>query len=302
MDKTSGIWRMVTAMGISGTIGVVVLLSGQSPLTVVFFRCLIGGAALLGWLSLAGGWKRPDRRALLWIAAGAFAIIANWLCLFHAFSLSGMSVATVVYHVQPFILILLAGLAQRELPAWQTLPWLVLAFAGVALTTGLDMVSGAPGLLQGVLFALAAAFLYALATLATRQLPDYAPAQIAGLQLLIGVAVLAPLVDFVPRQIGAGGWACLAIVGLVHTGVVYNLMYGAFQRLPADALATLSFIYPAVAVLADLMVFDTRLTPLQWLGMGMIVASLASQRVSRAGPKGSAGAPAEGVAAVGTKA
>lgn len=279
MEKTGGTWRMVAAMALSGTIGVFVLESGLPPLTVVFFRCLIGGAALLGWLAWRGGWQRPDRRAILWIAAGAAAIIANWLCLFQAFALCGISVATVVYHVQPFILVLLAAVAQRELPTWQKLPWLVLAFAGVALTTGLDMNSTAPGLLPGVLLALAAAFLYALATLATRKLAAYAPAQIAGLQLLMGVVALAPLVNFSLGAVSPVSWMHVAVVGLIHTGVVYNLMYGAFQRLRADAVATLSFIYPAVAVLSDLLVFDTRLSPLQWLGMGLILASmLANQR------------------------
>ena len=68
-------------------------------------------------------------------------------------------------------------------------------------------------------------------------------------------------------------------LGLVHTGLVYNLMYGAFQRLRADAIAALSFIYPLVAILADLVFFDTQLTPLQLLGMGAILVSvLATQR------------------------
>ncbi len=287
MEKTGGAWRMVAAMGLSGTIGVAVLLSGQSPSTVAFFRCLIGSAALLGWLAWTGGWKRPDPRALAWIVAGAVAIIANWLCLFHAFALAGISVATVVYHVQPFFLIVLAALAQREMPAWRKLPWLLLAFAGVALTTGLDSGAGAgPGtsaasLGAGVLLALAAAFLYALATLSTRKLPGYAPAQIAGLQLLIGVAALLPLLDFSMERTSAVSWTWLAVIGLVHTGLVYNLMYGAFQRLRADTVATLSFIYPAVAVLADMLVFDARLAPLQWTGMGMIIASmLANQFLS----------------------
>lgn len=278
MDKSGGIWRMVAAMAVSGTIGVFVMKSGQSPLTVVFFRCLIGAAALLGWLARSGGWRTPERRALAWIAVGAAALIGNWLCLFAAFALAGISIATVVYHVQPFILVLLAALAQREPLDRRKLPWLLLAFAGVALTTGIDTANVPAGMVAGVLLALAAAFLYALATLATRQLKGYAPAQIAGLQLLLGVLVLAPLMDVKLDAPGAIGWGCLLVVGLVHTGAVYNLMYGAFQRLPADAIASLSFIYPLVAMLADWLVFDTRLGLWQWAGVGMILLSLAGSQ------------------------
>ena len=291
MDKTGGVWRMVAAMAMSGTIGVFVLQSGQPPLTVVFFRCLIGAAALLGWLWHGGAWRTPDRSALAWIAAGAAALIGNWFCLFAAFALAGISIATVVYHVQPFILVLLVALGQHAPLDKRKLPWLLLAFAGVAMMAGIDSGGGHAGLAAGVLLALGAAFLYALATLATRKLGAYAPAQIAGLQLLLGVVVLAPLAHIDTQAIGRAGWGSLLMIGLVHTGLVYNLMYGAFQRLSAETIAGLSFIYPLVAMLADYLVFDTRLGPWQWAGVGLILLSLAGSQTRlflriRPGPSG----------------
>jgi drug/metabolite transporter (DMT)-like permease len=282
VNNTGGIWRMVTAMAMSGTIGAFVMLSGQDPMTVVFFRCLIGAIALLGWLWHTGGWIWPDRNAAAWIAAGAAALIGNWLCLFSAFKLCGISIATVVYHVQPFLLVVMAALAQRQAPDWRQLPFLALAFAGVALTTGISNAQLQTGVLGGVMLALAAAFLYALATVATRQLKRYPPAQIAGLQLMIGVVVLTPMVSFDAGTFSGIAWSTLLIVGLVHTGLVYNLMYGAFQRLRPESIASLSFIYPAVALVTDLVLFDARLGPLQWLGMVLILASvLANQRIGQ---------------------
>lgn len=289
---TGGVGRMVGAMALSGTIGAVVVFSGEAPMTVVFFRCLIGAAALLGWLWYTGGWTRPDRSAIAWIAAGAGAIIGNWLCLFSAFKLCGISIATVVYHVQPFILVVLAALVQRQAPDWRQVPFLMLAFVGVALTTGIHAGSMHRAVLGGVLLALAAAFLYALATLATRKLKAYPPAQIAGLQLVIGVAVLAPLTSFEVGNFSTQAWGSLLIVGLVHTGLVYNLMYGAFQRLRPEAIASLSFIYPAVAVATDLLLFDASLGALQWMGMGLILASVvANQRIGRMPKADAAPAP-----------
>lgn len=282
MDKAGGSWRMVAAMCLSGTIGACVVFSGQQPLTVVLFRCLIGSAALLGWLWYTGCWTKLDRSAGAWIAAGAAALIGNWLCLFSAFSLSGISIATVVYHVQPFILVVLAALAQRQAPDWRQIPFLLLAFVGVALTTGISAGPQQPGIMEGVLLALAAAFLYAVATLATRKLKAYPPAQIAGLQLVIGVIVLAPMASFNVGTFSLQTWGSLLLLGLVHTGLVYNLMYGAFQRLRPEAIASLSFIYPAVAVATDLLLFDARLDALQWLGMGLILASVvANQRIGQ---------------------
>ena len=292
LDDTGGVWRTVGAMAISGTIGAFVVLSGQSPLTVVLFRCLIGAAALLGWLWYTGGWTRLERNALAWVAAGAAAIIGNWLCLFRAFELCGISIATVVYHVQPFILVGLAALAQRQAPNWRQAPFLVLALVGVALTAGISAGTQQADLLGGVLLALAAAFLYALATLATRKLKTYPPAQIAGLQLIIGVAVLAPLASFEIGKVSGQAWGCLLVVGLVHTGLVYNLMYVAFQRLRPESIASLSFIYPAVAVATDLVLFDATLGALQWLGMGLILAGVvANVRIGRTPGTDPASAP-----------
>lgn len=294
MDNAGGRWRMTVAMALSGTIGVLVLASGQEPLTVVLFRCMLGAMALLGLLAWRGGWTRLDRRALAWIGLGATAIIGNWLCLFSAFALCGISVATVVYHTQPFILVVLAALVQGERPQRVKL-WLMLpAFAGVALTTGIDSSAIEPALVAGVLLALAAAFLYAVATLATRKLAAYAPAQIAGLQLALGALLLAPFGNIAFDQVSVTAWGALLVIGLVHTGLVYNLMYGAFQRLSAATIASLSFIYPLVAVVADLLVLDARLEPLQWLGMALILASLAASQSRiflriRPSPSGSAG-------------
>lgn len=291
-QQGGGVWRMMAAMTIAGTVGLFVLFSGQSPQTVVWFRCLIGAAALFAAMAWSGAWQPMDKRAALWLLLGAAALIGNWLCLFWSFTLAGISVATVVYHMQPFFLILLAALTEREFPALHKLPWLALAFAGVALSAGIDAASAPEGMAMGVLLALAAAFLYALATLATRKLNAYAPVQIAALQLAIGVLALAPLARLAPFESGLQTWSSLLILGLVHTGLMYPLMYGAFQRLPADAVATLTFIYPVVAILTDLAVFGTALSALQVAGLGMILASvIANQRLAPVRPKPAATRP-----------
>lgn len=274
MNTTSGIWRMVVAMGLSGTIGLFVVMSGQSAQTVVFFRCLIGGLALLGWLSWQRGWRPLTGRMIGWLLLGAVALIANWLCLFSAYRLSSISIATVIYHVQPFFLVVLAALAQKDLPTRDKLAWLALAFVGVAMISGVTFDTDRSAMLGGALLALMAAFLYALATIATRKLAGVPPAQIAGLQLLLGVPVLAPLADFSTFGAAWQSWSSLLMLGLVHTGLMYNLLYAAFQRLPASMIASLSFIYPIVAILVDIAFFHTVLSALQMLGILVVLIAV----------------------------
>ena len=275
-----GTWRMAAAMGLSGTIGWFVLASGQTALNVVWMRCLVGGLALLAWLGARGGWRPMGRAATAWLLVAAAALIVNWQLLFMSYRASGIAVATVVYHLQPFFLLLLAALVQRERPDWHKFPWLLVALLGVALTSGLrGELAGQDAMLSGVLLALAAAFFYAVATLATRKISGIASAQIAGVQLLIGACVLIPWVDIALPSLSPLAWTSLLTLGLVHTGLQYNLLYAAFQRLTAERIAVLSFIYPLVAIVVDLVCFDLALDVVQVAGMVLIlVAIVAHQR------------------------
>lgn len=92
---------------------------------------------------------------------------------------------------------------------------------------------------------------------------------------LVGVALSSGLDG---GQAGTTSWPgvvlALLVLGLVHTACMYTLMYAAFQRLPAQAIAGLSFIYPAMALLVDLLWFGARPTPAQWLGMAVILGAV----------------------------
>ncbi|WP_458762708.1 DMT family transporter [Cupriavidus basilensis] len=272
--RCGGAWRMVAAMALSGTIGWFVVTSGQSPLDVVFFRCIFGGAALLGTLALRRGWQPMRARDWGWLALGGVTLILNWLALFSAYSYSGISVSTVVYHTQPFFLLLLAALFQREAIAPGRLAWLVLAFGGVVLITGLEHGGATGGMLAGVGLAMLAALLYAITTMATRRLKGIPAGQIAGLQMAMGVVMLFPLAHPAVETFGGRTWGALLALGLVHTGVMYTLLYGAFQRLNVLSIATLSFVYPLVAIVIDVLVFGVVLTPLQLAGMALILLAV----------------------------
>ena len=277
--ERGGTWRMVLAMLLSGTIGLLVVESGLPVMLVVWLRCLLGALGLAAWVAYSGQWQRPSRAEWLWLLLGGLALVFNWVCLFTAYRYSSIAVATVVYHVQPFILLLLAAALGREALPLRKLPWLLLALLGVALSSGM-VHTDQPSSWAGVLLTLAAASLYAVATLATQQLKRLAPAQIAMLQMVIGVLALAlPAWNLAEAaQFTTKAWGAVAVLGLVHTACMYTLMYSAFQRLSAQAIAGLSFIYPVVAVLVDLLWFGHHPTLVQALGMVLILIAVWAYR------------------------
>ncbi|MGW8353103.1 DMT family transporter [Streptomyces wedmorensis] len=280
-NETRGTVELTLAMVLSGTLGVFVVESGASPFEVVFFRCLFGALAL-GAYSLARGFFTGHgftaRKLGLAALGGAF-IVFNWVFLFEAYEASSISLATVAYHTQPFFLVLLGAVFTKERISGGKVGWLVVAFAGLVLVSGVR--PGDTASLKGLGFALAAAVLYALSTFVTKRITGVRPHLIALVQVLVGIPLLLPFADF-GAVAGLGtGWAWLVGLGLIHTGVMYVLMYAAYAKLPTAKIAVLAFTYPAVAMGVDWAVYGHHIGLVQALGVPLIV--LASLKVTLAG-------------------
>lgn len=279
MDKMRGTAEMTAAMVISGTIGWFVVVSGQPVMDVVFWRCAFGAMTLLV-LCAAMGLFRRDRIALWQIvlsAVGGIAIVTNWLLLFGAYSRASISIATAVYNTQPFMLVGLGALLFAERLTVTKLIWLAISFAGMLAIVQAkpDAGSGVSDYLSGIVMALGAAFFYAIAAIVTKKLKGVPPHLIALVQVSVGVLMLAPLANLQTLPTSISVWMTLLTIGVVHTGIMYILLYGAIQKLPTNLIGSLSFIYPVVAILVDFIAFGHRLQPLQIAGAAAILLAAA---------------------------
>lgn len=284
MDKQThrGTLEMVAAMLISGTIGWFVLLSGLPVLDVVFWRCVFGALTLLLVCALLGH-LRPgllNRVTLMLAVISGVAIVGNWLLLFASYSRASISIGTAVYNVQPFMLVILAALLLGEKLTLQKLAWLSVSFLGMLAIVSAhgNVEQGGDGYLVGIAFALGAAFLYAVAALIIKKLKGVPPHLIALIQVSVGVLMLAPVADLATLPKGEQTWSILLTLGVVHTGGMYVLLYGAIQKLPTALTGALSFIYPVAAIAVDWLAFDHQLTALQWLGVAAILLAAAGMQ------------------------
>ncbi len=270
MQLTRGVWQMSLAMIISGSIGAFVLLSGLPLTDVVFWRCLIGALTLLVFIVLSRQpFSRLTRFTLALAVIGGAALVVNWLLLFAAYSRISIGMATVVYNTQPFMLVLMGMVLGKRVSAvkWG---WLLLAFGGVVILLSSELTPAhEEGLTTGVLLALGAAFFYALTAIIARKLHPLPGQHIAFIQVLVGVVMLLPLVH-APELTASFPWRYLLILGIVHTGIMYQLLYSAIQKLPTPVTGSLSFIYPLVAMVVDYLVFHHALSAVQLLG-GMLI-------------------------------
>ncbi len=279
--KTQGTLEMGAAMAISGTVGWFVVQSGLPALEVVFWRCAFGAVAL-GLVCWAMGLLRGMTwRIARWAALGGVAIVTNWLLLFGAYSHASISVATAVYNTQPFMLVVFGALLFGERVTLAKLGWLATAFVGMLLIVQAKPGTGLPGgdYALGIAMALGAAFFWAVASVIAKRLTGTPPHLIALVQVAVGVLMLAPFARLGTPPQGATTWLLLVTLGVVHTGLMYILLYGAVQKLPTYLQGALSFIYPVVAIGVDFVAFGHRLQPAQWLGAAAILLAAAAMNL-----------------------
>ncbi|MFP8736679.1 DMT family transporter [Klebsiella aerogenes] len=279
MQLSRGVWQMSLAMMISGSIGAFVLLSGLPVIDVVFWRCLIGAVALLLFILLSRQpFSRLTRFTLALAILGGVALVINWLLLFAAYSRVSIGMATVVYNTQPFMLVLLSMMLGEKVSAvkWG---WLLLAFSGVVILLSSELTPAhSDNLVTGIILALGAAFFYALTAIIARKLQPLPAQHIAFIQVIVGTVMLLPLVHH-PEFNSHYPWRYLLILGIVHTGIMYQLLYSAIQKLPTPVTGSLSFIYPLVAILVDYLVFHHALAPLQLAGGVLILLAAAGNNL-----------------------
>ncbi|WP_137933279.1 DMT family transporter [Mesorhizobium comanense] len=281
MEAKPGLTRatiMLSAgMAVSGTVGLFSIQSGQPTFNVVFFRCLFGAIALIGWTSLREGWRSlliTDRRLWPLVLASGVCLVVNWLALFEAFKLTSIGFATIIYHLQPFWIVLAGAFLLGEGLSRDRLGWICVAFLGLVLTIipKLGMMRADHNWLIGVGLALVASLFYAATTLTTRAVKSVRPSVLSAVHCLIGVIVFAPFVSVPALQGGENTmWLWLVGLGVIHTGIVYILLYSSYPQLPIAVIAAGAFLNPVAALLSDFLVFGRSITLMQAVGLVLIL-------------------------------
>jgi drug/metabolite transporter (DMT)-like permease len=283
--ERQGVLLMVGGGLLLGTLGVFVEQAGTHPLTAVWCRCVFGACALLLWGAATGRLHELRLRGSAWgCALGAAALmLANWALFFGAIERTSIGVATVVFHVQPLWVLAFGMWWLREPVSRRQVAATLVALAGLALASGL--LDGATlgthdwAYVIGLLMCLGASLSYAgvtlIAKLAQAGVSSYA---LAWWQCALGTVALAwwPWLHGWPAA--ASSWAWLAGLGLIHTGLAYVVLYAGMARLPTGRIALLQFVYPAMAVVMDWVIYARALTAVQGIGVALMAMALLAVR------------------------
>jgi drug/metabolite transporter (DMT)-like permease len=274
MESKRSILQFVVATVVLGSLGIFATQARLDARTIVFYRCLFGAIAM-GIYCLFVGYFRAIPKQDFFLACGTgFLMLGNWVFFFEGILRVGVSVATIAYQVQPFI-VLVAGaiLFQERLGLTKVILFLVALF-GLILATGIKWNMIDTGSLLGVGFTLLGATLYAGVVLVGKGLKSVKPEIVAFIQCAVGVLTV-PIIDpsMLHTSIELRQWGWLSGLGVIHTALVYALIYHALPKLKSSTIAILTFIYQASAIFFDFVVNGRLVSPVQFLGLVIIFLS-----------------------------
>jgi drug/metabolite transporter (DMT)-like permease len=258
-----------------GTLGIFVEEARLGALTLVFFRCLFGFLSLAAYCAWMGFFTRAkgSRTVVLALISGVL-MVTQWVGFFDAIHRTSIAVATVVFHVQPFWVVLIGAALFNERLGMDRLGWIATAFVGLVLASGVaaaGTLQGHTSYLIGVGEALVGSLLYASVTLIAKGLGDLRPHLLTLVQCAVGVVCLPFIAPLTAVHIGPMQWFWLIGMGVLHTGLSYVLIYGALPKLTTPVIAVLLFVYPLTAIVVDALVYGRALSVPQLTGMALIV-------------------------------
>lgn len=269
--------KLVIAMLIVGSIGIFVHFIAMPSAVVAAARAIIGTLFLLLTIiskRTAIQWKFVKQNAIYLIISGA-AIGFNWIFLFEAYQYTTVAVATLCYYMAPAFVILLAPIVLKEKLTPLNILCTLFALIGAVLISGVLGGSGAN--LTGVFYGLLAAVLYASIMILNKKMKGLSGLELTFFQLTVATCVMLPYVliteDLVNLLWTPQSMSLLLIVGIIHTGLVYQLFFSAMNQLPAQTSSLLSYIDPITAIFLSAWLLQEKLSPIQVMGTVLILGS-----------------------------
>jgi drug/metabolite transporter (DMT)-like permease len=216
------------------------------------------GLALLA--RLRGERLAVPRRAVGRLLLAAGANVTAWMGL-ATLCLLWLSVAegALLVYTMPIWAALLAWPVLGERPTLRGVAALTLGVAGVAVLLGAARGGGGFAVgaenLPGVLLALGAAVLFALGAVTSQRAPLALP-PLAAVAWQVGIGCLPMVVAGLvferpdPHALTTVGWAAMAYMTVVPTGVCYLGWFAALRRLPPATASVATLLTPLVGVVA----------------------------------------------------
>lgn len=257
------------------------------PAEVMLLRFLIAAICLTPFLVAS----RRSFKLLTWRNFGLSILMAMCglagfnLCLTYGQSLgTPAGLAGVIASSSPIFTAILARLVYGERIPARRVVGLLVAFAGVALVVASNAAVGGSSL-AGPLLLLGAPVFMALGGIISKVVNKELPSLFSlGLGLWAVTLALLPLapstrLPVVLGTLSAATWASLLFISVACTALAYAWWYWGFSKMPASKAGSFAYLTPVFGLACAFVVLGERPTPLQAMGIALVIAGLASDLV-----------------------
>ena len=263
---------LISSMIIFGTLGPFVRNISVSSGELALYRALMA-TVLIGLFLIITKQKIPFahiKKDMPLLIFSGMAMGINWVLLFEAYKYTTVSVATLSYYFAPVLVMIICPLIFKEKMGIKQIICFIMTSMGIVMITGVGNISEGSSHITGIAFGLGAAVFYASVVLINKFIKNVSGIHRTFLQFVSAILVLFPYVMLTGgvtlSNMNITGWMCLAIVGVIHTGIAYCMYFSSLKGLSGQKAAILSYIDPLVAVIVSVTVLNEKMTVMQIIG------------------------------------
>jgi drug/metabolite transporter (DMT)-like permease len=269
-----------TSLGISDVLAKIVLLGGVDVVSMLSFRSLVGLAFVATWFRFG---RRPAVTTQVRVISMIVGIIFAGLifCLFKAIETIDVPTAILSYFTYPLLTGLTAAFAGLEPLRWKGMLCAIAAFCGLALLIDAHPAGVA---VAGIVYAIGAAGCRTAVLLVTRAYLVGADARLTTWYSMLSSTVIFVLVASAQHawnlpQSGLA-WTCLIALSLATTAAIL-FVFLSTVRIGAFRTAVIMHLEPLTATILSGFVLGEIITPVQALGVIIMLAGLIAFQVWR---------------------
>jgi probable blue pigment (indigoidine) exporter len=268
------------SLGISDVLAKIVLTGGVDVVSMLSFRSLVGLAFVATWFRFG---RRPTANAQVRVISIIVGIIFAGLifCLFKAIETIDVPTAILSYFTYPLLTGLTAALAGLEPLRWKGMLCAIVAFCGLALLIEAHPAGFA---VVGVAYAIGAAGCRTAVLLVTRAYLVGADARLTTWYSLLSSTLIFLVATFAQRAWNLPHsdlvWTYLVALSLATTAAIL-FVFLSTVRIGAFRTAVIMHLEPLTATIFSGLMLGQVITPMQALGVVIMLAGLIAFQVWR---------------------
>jgi drug/metabolite transporter (DMT)-like permease len=276
MHYLIGVFLILISGSSFGTLAIFARLAyedGVTPITLLFLRFGIASLCMLFimWLRslpIPRGW------VLLGLALmGGIGYVGQALSYFTALTLIPAGLVALLLYLYPAIVTILAVIILKErISKWKMIA-LLIALGGTVLTIG----PTGGGQFLGVIFGLAAAFIYSIYILVGSKITKQVTAIQSSTVVIVSAAIVSGGLVAIKGPAfpaTASGWASVIAIALISTILAIVTFFAGLERVGPTNASTLSTVEPAVTVVLAAMVLGETISFFRIIGGMMIILAV----------------------------